>query len=686
MKKRLVSLLAIAPVLLAASTTTASPIENFINRLNRCQGQGNLLQNTVSNIARSTGYNIGFDYSVADVIPGAKVRARWGKIIDRVAESEVYFRKDSYLGQIGFEFDILSTGLGENSFAALNIDTKVPVTLEYNRFSKNICELTQVKRKKLTELPFDTERAMAMQTSEYFKFEASNELGLSTEALNFFTAESVLGLGVEAGAKMVLSYQIHVIKTSPTSVKLRLLGLRLPELYFEGKIGVMSPIKFTDVKIIDKRLTKLANLELVNIGFTVTPKQASEKADLIEFNLDLTKPTVATAYNNLMIGFVNMAKITTLEKARILNPFRAFKQFQEISESISKDMQLLALTHADGIQKETEVDTESRKRTRRSAVGYIVGNWRTMKGITSTDLVDTDEDNGKEYFRVTNFRQTQEQKLLFNISRSRQEKSIDVVYNSTITKDDFTLDQIVLTVEAVDKRLGKGELQSFLTQMRRNVRPSFYSLAEERIIQDWFGGNETELNQRSLLSRMGFNRDVYKHANLYFQVIISGEALKHVKRFASPAEAKAHIIAFLRELKSSGVGVSNAHLSSDPSNLESPTEVNELSQKLYSMLDTSLTDIQRDEALKSLNNNSIFMKVGPGLLQSLLAHLSDDQIKALVGYQVVLRSPHLAEPIKIKWENALTAPDDIATRMIEIRAYTDRNGQDMEIFASSLMK
>lgn len=627
-----------------------------------------------------------------ELFNGFSLEGEYGLQIDRVDLSDIFFRKDSlsFGPQISITDKIFKNILGENlEKSKLALTYELPLKLEYIRFSKKLCQLTTFSLPR--NFPLDSERALKMRKSDYFKMDARNKLALSPQL--FESVQNEFGISLSAEAVLEVSYQAHVIRLGDSKVRLRMLGLKLPETSVRLGFGPGSTVALTHWRLLDKVLSKSLRLNLLDLEFGRVSQGKSQKTDLLEYEIDLLDPAARQAYDQLLAGLFRLSHKdpSTGVFADVINPARAYGEFREINEQIS--MQIRKLEKLESVKKITDANSSAQGHYNRVGVGLVLGKSDNKNSFSNYNVVNH-MGRADQYYKLINYRTEVRSNFLLNWSRYRKDQNLDMLFTTNSQFQNMQNDHLVMTLEQTDRRMSKTELRGFLSQLRRNVTEDFYNQVMFEMNKNWFAMTDTiQLGQDSFLNKFGFDKSSFERARLFYQIIINPSFTEVGLTNSSQAELEAAIKSFLIDLRNKGIGLDlvisrGNHKSKSETLLPAEKQsrlIRQLSKKIVGIYDLRLSQGERIAKIEDLRADPIFSQVGPGLIIKLISDRVDlEQLKRIVGFNVSLAHKDARQPVVIQWDLGLQSPGDIFSYIKQVRAFTDDNNHDLEILASQL--
>jgi hypothetical protein len=627
-----------------------------------------------------------------EIFNGLSLQGQYGLQIDRVDLSDIFFRKDSlsFGPKVSVTENIFKNVLGENlEKSMIELTYELPLKFEYIRFSKKLCQLTTFSLPR--NFPLDSERALRMRKSDYFKMDARNKLGLTPQL--FESVQNEFGISLSAKAALEVSYQAHVIRLGESKVRLRMLGLKLPETSVRLGFGPGSTVSFTNWNLLDKVLSRKLHLNLLDLQLGRVTKGKAQKTDLLEYEIDLQDPEARKAYDQLLAGLFRLSHKdpSTGVLADIFNPARAYGEFREINEQIST--QIRKLEKLQSVKKIMDANSSAQGFYSRVGVGLILGKSDEKNSFSNYNIVNH-VGRSDQYYKLINYRTEVHSNFLLNWSRYRKDSNLDMLFSTNSNHQEMQNDHLVMTLEQTDRRMSKTELRQFLSQLRRNVTEDFYNQVILEMNNNWFAKTDSvQLGKNSFLNKLGFDKSSYDRARLFYQIIINPTFTEVGLSNSTKPELQAAIKNFLVDLRKRGLGLDlllsrGNHKSKSERVLPAEKEaalISQLAEKIIGIYDLQLEQSERISKIEALRADPIFSQVGPGLIIKLISDRVDvEQLKRIVGFSVSLAHKEAAQPVVIQWDLGLKSPGDIFSYIKQVRAFTDDNNHDLELLASQL--
>jgi len=262
-------------------------------------------------------------------------------------------------------------------------------------YLKNLLHITKY-------MPLDAERALSkMVPGDYFSMRLPMTLNMGYDQASRIFEK--LPLEKNIGYSLSGLFEIHIAKLSETKVQLKLVfvngkssGLSVDSQYS----GVLS---LTPISYINKRVTKLLKLSPVQFSLS----QNNDQIFMADYILDLSKPQVARAYDEVLSSVRNISKATKLASPKVTF-FRknVAKNAEKMKQNLQTSIEPLDLVVAESIAKQNENNGEFSAIRLFKGSNHVLGkNFNLHLG---TKLFSFDGSSNSGQNDITSFSSTEE--------------------------------------------------------------------------------------------------------------------------------------------------------------------------------------------------------------------------------------------------------------------------------------
>ncbi|PCJ19566.1 MAG: hypothetical protein COB02_07415 [Candidatus Cloacimonadota bacterium] len=298
-------------------------------------------------------------------------------------------------------------------------------------------------------------------------------------------------------------FQIHLFRMSNNKMRMRLIALRRKSI--SGGAHIKADFKIFGIKIIDKQIKKLIDVDLFKLGI------AKEYGDLfmLDYIFDLNYQESKDAYNSVMASTL---KFKTL---KILNPF--FKN-KDIQDSLISDLtQAEDLFKADKNKKNKRIERLFKglnKYTRTSnhlKIGFSLIKFNNKTTYTENHISYFDKNEQKSNYFYPTYTKLNERKFLWGLSKYSRIFSVSALLPTNDEGEVLSLSDFSTSMDIREKRMWGWEQEEAKEDLMRALSPTIFSQID-------FGEWRTKRKRRN--------------TRFFYQIFFHESALKTWKNYS----------------------------------------------------------------------------------------------------------------------------------------------------------
>lgn len=553
-------------------------------------------------------------------------------------------------------------------FEADEVDADVGLSLEreyeliYYRHFTNACQAETAFPYLFKEFPRTAKRVIQrLSVGDYVTWKSG--LGLVVGS-NFLRDIGVDHFPLDASIFYQINgrFQIHLLKIGEKKVRLKLVGVKDRGEGYRAGVGYDDVWEITPVRLINKRITKILNLNPIRFKYT----DGMGELVAVDYIMNLGAPEIEAAYNSLMEDFSpSLSDIPT--------PVRPI-------EDVNRKLILKMIDIEDLYQRERMVKDELGPsydmRVVRTLKGtlqsfYSGGSWwlgiklakvRFDRGCSKEHLMVHDANEQTTFYRIDSCSVSHEGEFLFEWRYKGQTEKMDFLFKADDNYNRLEGVNFVFPVRYEDKRFSAQDLVAVKDQLRSLLPAIIYDRIEFE--EKWKQGNK-RLNIVGLNYRTTFAPTILDYLpKLNEEEIYEG--------------LKAYMYRFLpRSSVSPKPGMANSSISLRIKSYE--LELRKVAKSFAIFLDSSEGTGRRIRAFKRLNANKAFRLFGLGYLMSLIA--SEEELKQVVRFDLSMTALE-GNAIKFSYGNAVLSP--IYIDIQNLRGLFQNNGFDVLLASEDL--
>ncbi|OFZ15934.1 MAG: hypothetical protein A2Z20_10775 [Bdellovibrionales bacterium RBG_16_40_8] len=443
-----------------------------------------------------------------------------------------------------------------------------------------------------------------------------------------------LGLEVSGNIAYILQgeFDTFIFRSDENKIRLRIIGRRDKGVNGSVAMGVQSSFKIFAVNIVDNKIIKITHLDeiLAYDGF-----ENDQNIYIVDYTLNLDSPEVREAYNELFATNLRLKNFNPAKNA-VINLINPFKSHGEITDTLISNLSKLNdLFHEDLFERD-----HSKRRVDRNIMGSnnaenvkqrnfrfgINGLYRlntlTIRRDNRLTLFTTQPDGSetRDNYFYPSWIKGLDQRGLFGLFRDNTLRSTDMIY---ITNDDFVpidFKSIGFYFDYSDKNYKNREHKKNLEHFQRILTPALYQkLIDYLISQDLFTLNGTLKNAR-VYSRYYINVRGLRSIESILKELRRDGAENYIRKITiglidnTPNAAIAHTT----HQKQPHRPRCHGYKSYSKRVIDNCKKIEDIVKRLALALDTEVPLLERHTQMEHLLNNSLFNKIGPGIIFRLI--------------------------------------------------------------------
>lgn len=453
------------------------------------------------------------------------------------------------------------------------------------QFTSEAQALKAIPRYDIHKIPLNSENALGLNPGDVVMIPVHLDLLFGP---NGDITPGAVGLYGHAGYVMRGSYQIQALRLADNRVRLRLIATRQSGL--DGELGLNVRLDVFGVNILDKAFQGVFGTHIGSIGFS----NGSRGVVMADYIFDLSNADARDAYDHLlgsdrvMKNFKLVDPLTRREKIQDIFVADLATVDQIASADLSKPITERRITQI--FKGHTTGKFESR------SIGgtffHIVTGRFSRSSSDDQKITFIDSDNNQQSFLTPVNQRYSKFGLLFGLRDEEFSRKASMVMPlATEQSPPKAMGEFVVALEIKDKRMGAGETEKVLENLKRNISP---------VVID-------QLNIAPLLTSTS-----YSNARVYAQVIFNERAMASFQGLTKPQLSEAfekHLIEVGRRVgeKDPEGWVSNHHF-----------DIWRLCDQMATAFDTRYSVASRIPIFMDLQKDGFFRAVGTGFLMSLL--------------------------------------------------------------------
>lgn len=548
-----------------------------------------------------------------EVFNGLGFKAGYRYKVEPSYNEGLFTRLDRYYFDLNASGDTSITEAADGDFS-IGLDATERVEIEFARQFLDSKEALLAKPYFIKQLPTSAEKVLKnLKVGDFVTFKAN--LNILTSA-DFVRSLGISHVGLTISANYLISgqFQVHVLKLPENKVRLKLVGLRNRSKGMSLKVGYDSVLKIVGVKVLDKRITKVLDLNPIELHFN----DGNRDLFMVDYIMNLDDQEVRAAYDQVL------DQALRVENLKIANPLK--------SEDELRNVLLMNLESVEELHKRDLSNGVVNPRIARSFKGRADSDYRNgslklgirlirmleQRDLSKNKIVSVEKDESTKHYRLDSYRSRSEMGTLFSFFKLTKDVYINAVYE---TDDEFKNERpvdIVLHVERKDKRFTKNEMDSLKDQLRRTVTPEVFSQID-------FGSFDDRTKKKNNVAAR-------------YILVIHPEAIFRAPELKKDEIARRYL-EYIESIPAQGLPQTNPRFEGRISNSTYQEafgrDIKRASRLLEEVLNKSLEPTQRVEAFVELRKNRLFKLTGFGFFQSLLPK---DELQKLMSFNLSMES------------------------------------------------
>lgn len=609
---------------------------------------------TVSDRLASWGIDADLELFSAKFFNNSKIRGGYNYEVEPSYNNGLYTRFDRYF----FNLNLGNKGVSsiknvQSSEFSLGLMMRHGLELQFARQFEQSEEAMKALPYTFKNLPLDSKRAIEnLKIGDFVTLKS--ELALLVGA-DFVKALNWNHLGLTASANYVISgeFQVHVLKLPENKVRLKLVGLRSKATETRAGIGYASVLKIFAVKVIDKQITRILDLNPLELKFNT----GKANIFMVDYVLDLKDLGVSRAYDQVL------SQTKQFETLKIMNPSGNFALLQNrLAVDISAIDNIFVSDKALGgttnrVQRSFRGSADSKYKESGLDLGIKLVRMGEERRYAENKISSISDDETREYFLLNSYKVRSESSFLMSFLKMTRETQLNSLMRADSNYEDLTAENIVMSFEKKDKRFRRAELKATQNQLQRTIPARIYNQIN---FSKWNSADERIRNNVAVRYQVVLHPDAVAAAPQIDKAEITKRYLEYLKQVPYTSKMTAG--------KTSTMSAEEA--------LE--RRVSKIAAKLEEVFSSKNSDSDRVEALMELRTNSLFGSTGSGFLLSLLPQ---HKLEDLIYFSLSMESSD-GDRIDYTFGNKPVSP--IYKKLLYIQSILDNDGLDVRLESESI--
>lgn len=483
-------------------------------------------------------------------------------------------------------------GAGEAGEFNLNLGPRLAMRANFIRFDINACRAETLKPRSPRQMPLKARKALHQdfRRGEYFVFEASLGVSMTTEMLNLLTA-STLGLNLEGEYLVEGSYQVHIVRLDQEHIRLKVLTRQGRSATAGLSVGPSTELEVFQISALDRALEKHLNPNPIRLKLN----QSKSKVLVIDYTLKLSDPLVAQAFDKTLtipksIRDIHLAYPFSNDldlNSQLILSLSELENLHREDQGNGRTDRIVRVLRAEGQQNRRGVELELGNKL----LGFDFDVINATSKITLTDPRDV-----RSHYLLKSFERTHEGRIAFGWAQAFERRTTEVLLKSDPSFMDLDAMNVISVTERRDSKLSLREFEDIKELTRRALpREVFQSIP----FGDW--------QQR--------NGEVRANVGFTLELIVGSDVVDS-NLDISPQEMELLYSDYLKNIQLSANQI-YSRTRQDPPEKRLTRSLNAVAQKLSYISQSTNSDLKRLEVFANLRRNNLFRQTGMGFLMKL---------------------------------------------------------------------
>lgn len=598
-----------------------------------------------------------------DLFDGANLKTGYRYEVDPSYKFGLFTRLDRYYFNTSVDTNVIDERASEDDFG-VGLEVRHLLEVDFARQFRTSKEALQAKPYFIQNIPLNSRKAIDnLKEGDMVSMKARLNIVVNAEFLNtLITSGQIAPINLVASAHYLIAgqFQIHVLRLPDNKIRLKIVGIRQKEKGVGVDLKYASTLKIFGVNYANRRITKLLDLNPVELKFN----DGVNNLFMVDYLLDLKDSDVQGAYDTVL------RRATQFESAQILNPRRTVDELRDklvmdiasIEELFSADRS--ARRENPRVERSFRGSVQMDYRGFDAKLGVRVIRLEENRQVSQSRILNVNQNDQTEHYRMDTYRTRSENSFFFSLLKARRERSLNALYTTDSQYQQPEVENIILNVERRDKRFRPSELEQLKRQVQRTISP-------EQFAQIDFSKFETEGKINNVFSR--------------YQVVLSPESIGVLPQL-NRNEITRRYLDYLKTVPwkdivsigsiSMGRELHDARQSDVQRFLGG--RVQNLAKRIEFLLDPANDRNQRIDLLMELRNNSLFKYTGFGFLNSLL---TPSEREKFTRFTLELES---TDQLFLRYVSGNAELSDIYNKVTLIQNILNNDGLDVRLEAESI--